>query len=767
MKNLNKVLFIIYLLTFIFFNKLLSQDIINPDKKGEITGSVISANTKSPIPGITIRIEGTNFGAYSDKEGKFIIKNIPVGMYQVKFTGIGYNTYVQTDVSVTTSKQAQLLLELSEKVIQLKGTEVRASYFQKRVETATSTQSLSYEDIRRAPGVQEDVIRATALLPGVGVTQAGRNDLVVRGGAPFENLFVVDNIEISNINHFGSQGTSGGPLSLVNLDFVKNVTFSAGGFGAKYGDKVSSMTNITLRNGNEDKLGGKAVLSATGFGVNFEGPISDNSSFLFSARRSYLDFIFKAAGFGFIPEYWDFQGKINYRLNNKNNFSFLTIGALDDVKLNNEDGDKRYDNSRVAIPSQKQYFSGLTWQHLFETGFLTITLGETYTNYFTFQNDSNLVEVFKNKSRESESILRTDVDFQLFDKLQLTFGNQVKWATSLEYNILIPGYMRKNNLGDTSGLYVDTSFRAYKNATYLSLTTTIDNFKFTLGSRLDFYNYLVNELFFSPRASFIYQINPVSAIVLSLGRYYQAPSYIWLIGDKNQSFNPIQADQIVLGYDHTPLEDLKVQLEVYYKFYSNYPARVFRPQAVLSPSGFDDITSDIPYGLEPLESIGKGFSRGVELFIQKKMGDIPLYGLLSISLSETKFQSIDGKERFGAFDTRAIFNLSLGYRFNPEWEVSGKFRAATGLPTTPFLPSGTLDYTDYNNGERLPTFHALDLRADKRWFFTNFTLVTYIDIQNIYSRQNVSGIKWNYRTSSTEYQKSIGILPTIGVSFEF
>ena len=758
---------IIILVMFLYYSGY-SQE--KNDENGTIIGRVISTMNQKPLQGVTVKIQETKLGAITNSKGYFSIKNVPVGIYAVKFSSVGFSTYVQSNVIVSSVKPAQLEIELSEKMIILPEVEVRASYFIKKIETASSTQSLSAEDIRRTPGVQEDVIRATALLPGVGVTGAGRNDLLVRGGAPYENLFLVDNIEVPNINHFGTQGSSGGPLSIINIDFVKNVDFSAGAFGAKYGDKTSSITNITLRNGNEEKFGGKAVLSATGFGINLEGPIVDGSSFFFSVRRSYLDFIFKAAGFGFIPEYWDFQGKINYKLNDNNYLSFLTIGALGSVKLNNNNADNIYKNSRVAVPNQNQYFSGLTWKSLFETGFLTITLGETFTKYSTYQNNDSIPpqKIFFNNSTEAETTLKTDVDIIISPNLDLTFGNQVKWATRLQYDILVPGYLRTDNFGNERTLAIDTNFRAYKNATYISLTSAFRSFKFTAGVRSDFYNFLETKLYLAPRASLIYQLNNVSAFVISAGRYYQSPSYIWLLGDtENKNMKPIKSDQIVIGYEHTPLEDLKVQLEVFYKRYNDYPARVYRPQAVLAPSGFEDLTSDIPFGLEPLSSKAEGNSYGAELFIQKKLSKIPIYGLFSLSYSENKFKSLDGIVRYGAYDSRIIMNIAIGYRIDDLWEISSKFRLASGQPTTAYTTTGVKDYSHYNEGERLPLFHSMDFRVDKRWNFDNFYLVTYLDIQNLYGRKNISGIRWDTQNNKPEFQSSFGLLPSIGVSLEF
>ncbi|HRI30600.1 MAG TPA: carboxypeptidase regulatory-like domain-containing protein, partial [Candidatus Kapabacteria bacterium] len=310
-------------------------------KTGIITGSVVNAITQAPIAGATIRVIGTKYGAVSKADGKFTIRNVPAGIYSVQANSIGFTPLSKSDIIVSTGKPYIIGFELQETSLQTEEVEVTASYFSRNPETITSTQTLNAEDVRRAPGVQEDIVRAVAILPGVSVTQAGRNDLIVRGGAPFENLFIVDNLEVPNINHFGTQGSTGGPLSIINIDFVREASFAAGGFQTRFGDRVSSLTNISLRNGNEEQFGGELNLSATGFGIIGEGPIADKGSYLFSVRRSYLDLIFKAAGFSFIPEYWDFQTKVNYRLDASNSLTFLAIGALNTVTFNNDDADDR------------------------------------------------------------------------------------------------------------------------------------------------------------------------------------------------------------------------------------------------------------------------------------------------------------------------------------------------------------------------------------------------------------------------------------------
>lgn len=277
----------------------------------------------------------------------------------------------------------------------------------------------------------------------------------------------------------------------------------------------------------------------------------------------------------------------------------------------------------------------------------------------------------------------------------------------------------------------------------------------------------------APRLGLRLATDDRTALTLSYMRAYQAPSYVWLVGDPEdaESLMPIRADQAVAGVERELRPDLKFQVEGYVELYGDFPARLFRPQAVLAPAGFEDATNDIPFGLEPLGSVGEGLVYGAELFLQKRLSDVPVYGLVSVAVSRAAFRAFDGGTRPGAYDVRLIGNLLAGWRISPVWEVSGKFRLATGLPSTPFVQegpnAGRLDFTRYNAGPRLPTFHALDLRVDRRWSFRDWQLDVYVDVQNVYGRSNVSQYQWNPRIGAVEPNESLGVLPSIGINIEF
>ena len=745
------------------------------EPQGRVTGRVVNATTQQPIQGAVVQLEGTTLGTMSDATGSFDLPIVPPGIYSLSARAVGFAPYVMSDVVVGSGKPLTVRVELAPQAIRLEALEVGPSYFRPPIQAAVSTQELGAEDVRRAPGVQEDVVRAVALLPGVAVTAAGRNDLIVRGGAPYENLFVVDGIEVPNINHFGSQGSTGGPLSLINIDLVQDVAFSSGGLAAKWGGRTASFTNITLREG-ADVPSGELNLSATGFGAIVEGPLGNNGSFLLSARRSYLDLLFKAAGFSFVPAYWDFQLKTSNRIDDANRISFLGIGALNSVTFFNETADDRYDNSRILSPEQNQYFAGLTWEHLLERGLLTVTLGRTYTRFRSLQQDSLVppTDVLRGYSTEGENSLRADLVLDPAPRLELDVGSVTKFASTLDYDLFLDGSLRLDQNGVPRPLNADTSFTAFRTAAYAEARYWVTSAaRVSVGLRGNYYGFLSDAFRLAPRVGLRLEPAATTAVTLSYARTYQAPSYIWLVGDpaNADSLGPFHADQVVVGIEHSLREDLKLQAETYYKVYGDYPARIFRPEAVLAPAGYEDATTDIPFGLEPLDNAGTGRAYGVELFLQKRLSSVPVYGLASIAVSRSEFKAIDGITRAGAYDGRVIANVLAGWRINTGWEVSGKFRLATGLPTTPFIESGPeagrLDFTRYNAGPRLPTFHALDVRVDRRWSFRGWQLDVYVDVQNVYGHKNVSQYTWNPRTGEVEPNDSLGILPSIGVNVEF
>lgn len=755
-----------YFLFIVLFIISLSKTGIS--QTGSIVGKVTDAITKEPLIGVNIVLSGTNFGDATNIKGEYNISGVPIGNYVVKASAIGYNPISKTDVVVSSGRPAMIDFELTESVIELGNVVVESDLFQSVPTEVSSIRNFSYEEIRRAPGGFEDVVRALAVLPGVAQSDAGRNDLIVRGGAPSENLFLVDGFVVQNINHFGTQGASGGPLSYVNLDFVKETSFSTGGFSALYGDKLSSVLNIQLRNGRKDRLGGKLTISASQFGLNLEGPVSEKSSFIFSARRSYLDLIFKAAGFSFVPEYYDVLTKFNYDIDNHNSFSFLLIGAFDNVRYFNDTEEKRKDNARILGSNQLQYVTGISYRHLFGKGFYTLSLSRNFVDYDTNQKDTLQNPIFKNKSKEKENTLRGDFIYKISPKAEINVGAAFKFV-QFSADVLLPNF--RTSFGEVlniTSLSEESNF--LKSELYLQYSGFyFDRLRFNLGVRGDYFDRINKGLVFSPRFSTAYYLTDLTTLNFSTGIYHQAPSYIWLIADKtNEDLKHIKVNQYIIGIDQKLREDIILKVEGFLKKYEDYPASTLRPYLVLANTGAGFAGSDdnfSAFGLETLQSSGIGEAKGFELSMQKKSSDIPHYGILSITYSNSEFKALDGVKRASSYEQRWIVNLSAGYIFNEKWEASIKIRYATGRPYTPYNSDGSQSIANYNT-QRFPEFHTVDLRIDRRWNFDNWTLITYLDIQNIYNRNNQTNIRWDFEEKEAVFNDSIGILPSIGISIE-
>jgi hypothetical protein len=769
MKTLSHFILKAFLSACLCLSAVLSAVAAPEGSTGMVQGTVSDASTREPLISANITVVGTTIGATTDSDGHFQIAKLAPGTYRMKATTVGYTPLIKTDIVVAPGRQVEVVFALEPAAVELNEITVQPSYFETGKSVPGSSQSLSNEEIRRAPGGEEDVVRAIAVLPGVVQTSAGRNDLIVRGGAPSENLYVVDGHEVPNINHFGTQGATGGPLSFVNLDFVRDVTFSTGGFGVRYGDRLSSVLDLSVEEGRTDRLGGKATISASQFGLNAEGPLGGKGSFILSARRSYLDFIFRSAGFGFVPEYWDFLGKATFHPDAQNEISFLNIGALDRIQFYNDTPDNRFDNSQILGNSQDQYFSGVSWKRLLHGGVLTTSLTRSYVNYRFLQTDSLLNPIFQSNSKEGETGLQSDMLLRLTPHTDVSIGLEGK-TVKLDGTLSLPRF--ETSFGDSLNVRrADWNQRATKSAAYLQIAQKLSpKLTLTAGGRLDYFDRIDNKLGFSPRGSLSYDLAARTTVGLSGGVYRQALSYIWLTTNtRNKQLDFVRVDQAVLSLERVVRPDTRVRVEGYLKRYGNYPVSVTRPYLVLANTGAgfggseDGFSS---FGFDDLRSKGRGLARGLELSVQKKLSEIRCYGIASVTYGKVEFTGLDGVTRAGLYDQRFIFNLSGGYQPSLKWEYSAKFRLGTGTPYTPFDARGKQSVAVYDS-KRLPLFHSADIRVDRRWNLSSWTLVTYMDLQNVYNHKNVEGYTWNARKQIVEANKDIGLLPTIGISAEF
>lgn len=757
---------LIFIGIFYYFN-------LFPQDKGEINGRIVDKMTQQPVIGGIVEIVQLKLKTGTDDNGYFILSGIPAGVYSVQFSSVGYVPLIKDFISVNSNSSLNILAELE--IISTDEINVEALRFEKPIDISNSFKNLSFEEIRRSPGGFEDIGRVIQTLPGVSFVNDGRNDLIVRGGSPAENLFLVDGAPIPNINHFGSQGTTGGPTSIIDLNFIREVNFLTGGFSARYGDKLSSVLDIKLREGNRNRFMGNINLSATGFGGILEGPIgsSEKGSWLFSIRRSYLDFVFNAVGFGFIPEYNSLQLKGVYDINPNNILTVNFIGNIDKVRFNNDDIEDKQNNENILKNNQYGYTNSYELKSLLSNkSFSRIILSRSYSNYDYSGRDANFVEKFKNLSEEGQTVLKAEYNLIPNSKSEISFGaegklinfkNEIKTAQDTLYTI----DPQTGNRYVIPALDFNTSNTTFKFASYIQLTQSfLNRIKINLGLRYDYFDFINKKNYISPRASATISILHNFNLNFSYGIFYQSPSYIWLVSNsQNRDLMNIRADHYIAGIEYILGKDSRATIEVYYKKYKDYPASSLRPYFILANNGGDyENTSN--FGLEPLVSEGIGYAKGIELFFQKTLSE-KFYATANLSLFMAKYTSLDGIERASNFDNGVLFIANGGYIAGKGWEISSKFRYVGGRPFTPINQfDGTQLITQYNS-DRLPDYYSLDIRVDKKWSFKKWSLVTYVDIQNITGKKNITSYKWNKYTREIESNKSLGVFPTVGINAMF
>ena len=743
---------------------------------GTIKGLVIDSESKEPLIGANVVLKGTQKGAATSQSGSFVIESIPVGSYTLLFSYIGYEVLAKVDVIVRSQRITFVDAELLHSAIEVEGIVVTPEFFQGIEDQPTSSIGLSGEEIRRAPGSAGDVSRIIYGLPSVAKVSDTKNSLIVRGGGPTENGFYIDNIEIPNINHFPEQGSSGGPIGLVNVDFVDNVDFLTGGFSTKYGDRLSSIMDMTFRKGNTDEFDAQLSADFSGFGAQAEGPIP-GGSWLFSARRSFLDLIVGAIGEdrSSVPQYSDVQGKLFFNISPRHKLSVISLLSLDNISLSGRDAIKKQSNFYNDFRLWSNT-AGANWTYLWNThGYSETSLSNTTNAYHSRGYETRgLIEsgkeqlVFGMKPFESEFRLRNINHYRFSPGHAIELGVEAKYL-DVNYDNYYGEY--NDDLGNPTSEYtVNDHIRASKLSAFASYEyNPFQNLTLTPGLRVDHFTFNQNTDV-SPRVSVNYQATSTFSVNAAAGVFHQfLPLPLLTQNAANKKLMDPVAYHYVLGFHKLLSEDTRLTLEAYAKEYDRFPLDPVQPQLfvidqVLQTSMF--------YNGNPLVDKGKAYTRGLEVVLQKKLAR-EIYGLLSASYFRSKYRDYDGVWRNRAFDNRFTFQVEGGYKPNNKWEFSVRWLFAGGRPYTPFDESaseetgrGVLDVNQIN-GERLPDYHSLNLRVDRRFHFSKSNLIFYFSVWTAYGRKNLDNDGWNEVRNEKEENRQWGTLPLFGLEFEF
>jgi len=739
---------------------------------GTLEGVVRDRETKQAIVGAKVSIVSTKLGSVTDANGKFKISEIPVGVVQVKVDAFEYNTLTKTDIVIKASKPTYLPLELNVRSAQAKEITVVDNLFERAEDAKVSTNKLSQEEIRRAPGASEDVTRMMLLLPGVVVSSDTRNDLIVRGGSPAENFILIDGIEIPNINHFGIQGTGGGEVGMLQVDFLQDVTFSAGGFSSKYGDRMSSVMDIHFREGNRNKGESRAIIGTVGAGAMTEGPINDGKgAFMIAGRQSYYDEVLNLLDRSFkttIPNYTNFNLKLSYDLDANHRLALIGVGGRDNIRQTSNPSAVDLNEN-----NQWQYVLGLshTWL-LNKQSFIRTSLSNNYYTFFTrtvqASTQGTPEDKYRNESSEREFVLRSDLSYRISGD-DLFEAGIVARQVSAENQLNIRPYFDPYTATLRPAVNETRNASAVKFGGYAQYNKLfLNRFSLTAGARFDYFSYIDEPLSFAPRAGLSIYLRSNLKLNFAYGMYYQSPPMVWVMAKpENRALRQLRADHFVTGLEFYPNDDLKLTVEAFTKSYRNYSASSQIPALSMANLATEFGT----FGLdERLTNGGTGRANGIEIFAQKKFTD-SYYFIANYSLSQIEHAGLDGVLRPGSFDFRHVVSLTVGYKLDENWEIGVRWRYLGGKPYTPFNEESSVSVGGFFdlaqiNALRYPEYSRLDVRVDYRLFTSDVTLTAFVDIQNALNNANVSGQIWNTSTRRADFVYHIPLLPVVGIRAE-
>ena len=783
-------------------------------QRGIIKGSVSNKINNQRIPFANVTVQGTTVGVVADESGNFQINELAPGLYNLRISFVGFKPLTVFEIEVTTARPALVDVSLEEEVTKLETIEVVATdQFYRSEESPLSLRTIGPAEIKRTPGGNRDISKVVRSLPGVASTPSFRNDIIIRGGAPSENTFYLDGIQIPVINHFQTQGSSGGPVGIINVDLLSEVNFYSGAFPANRGNTLSSVFDFRLKDGRNDKWIVNGIIGATDLGVTLDGPVSKKSSLVLSVRRSYLKFLFDIFNLPFLPVYNDFQFKYKHKIDSKNQITFLGIGAIDDFSLNydapekaNTDAEReeaQYILNLLPVSTQWNYTAGLKFEHFRQNATTSFIISNNALNIATTKyqnNDSSLPEnlIQDYNSRETETRIRLEDDI-VKDNWRINYGSGYEFVTykTRDFNRIVTqqGYTERN---------FNSEIRLNKLSVFGQISRTIGK-KLTLsaGVRTDVNDYSSTMLNpfdqISPRFSASYALTEVIALNFNTGIYYQLPAYTVLgyrdsqsgeLTNKINGVTFIKSKHVVSGIEFNLPRNTRITFEGFYKDYDNYPF-LTEDSVSLANLGADFGT----IGNAPVTSTGNGRSYGLEFLLQQKLYR-GFYGLLSYTWVRSEFEDKDGIYVPSAWDNRHLVSVTGGKRFNKNWELGIRWLFTGGAPYTPYnvaqtvyrqnwdvRPYGIPDY-ELLNTARISAFHQLDIRLDKKYFFNRWSIDLYLDIQNAYNhitkfQDNIDVQRDGNNTplvdpNDPEYyqpkfiQNTYGqILPTIGVIFEF
>ena len=812
------------LLPFVLF--LLSLQTFSQSGSGNIIGWITNANTSQGVAFATISVSEVSRSVSSDSSGKYLLAGLPPGSYTVTVSSVGYESATKFNIVVSSGNDNELSFELLPASSVLQDVVVTSNFRRATASTITtplSVQRLTTEEIRAFPGGNFDISKVIQSLPGVGAaasTGGGpRNDIIIRGGAPNENVYYLDGIEIPVINHFSTQGSAGGPQGILNVSFIEDVKLSSSAFDARYDNALSGVFEFKQKLGNPDHVQGNIRLGASELAATLEGPLNrkKNLTFLASARRSYLQYLFRLIDLPIRPNYWDFQYKISYRPNSKSTFTFLGVGAIDEFAFaapKEPTPEKLYTINRVPNINQDSYTIGGSYRHALKNGSYQVALSRNSLNNQLIKYDNNDESSSANLRinllfRETENKLRADIN-QTIKGFSISYGlvtQYVQYNTSTFLRRRAAVYDTTGNLVQTPDIQnfgADINFLKCGGYIQANKKLAADRLGISGGIRTDLNSFTTNGndplAALSPRLAISYILSKRFTVNGTVGRYAKIPPYT-VLGFRNNAgvFVNKKAEYLlsthyVAGVEYLPKSTTRFTLEAFLKNYDNVPVSIADGISLANQGADFGVV-----GNEAVNTNGKGESYGFEFFAQQKLVK-QFFATLSYTFFYSRYTNANGVYAPSAWDNRHLLTIAGGYKFKRNWELGIKYRFQGGNPYTPFdeeasranyltLGAGLLDYSRINT-LRLGNLSTSDIRIDKKWNFKKSSLDVYIDVTNWWATKTPAIDSYTFKRTAdnSAFETTDGqpiradgsnaipvrlnnsdafVLPTIGFIYEF
>ena len=763
------------------------------NNKQNIRGVVLDKLSQTPIIGATIAVQNSTKQTQTDNSGNYLLTDMAPDRYEIKVSFSGYKEVIIPNVIVTSGKEVILDITMEDEFNKLNEVVVKASNKAGTINklASVSARTFSMEEVNRFAGGRSDVARLAANFAGVSTPDDSRNDIVIRGNSPVGVLWRIDGMNVTNPNHFASVGTTGGAVSALNTNLLKNSDFFTSAFPAEYGNANSGVFDIGFRNGNSKKRETTVQLGViTGLEATTEGPINKEkgSSYLVGYRYS-LAGVAQAAGVDIgttaTPTYQDLTFKLNGSTTKFGKFSLFGILASSTINIDGGNSNTLYGNGNQVDFASKIGILGLNhFKQINSKSYMSSTIGLNYTNNTINSYDFDRA-TSTSFTKEMSDVGKTGYNFSTTYNLKINSKVFFKAGIQDELMGLDLFYKTKQNSNDAWKQIWDTN-------SYTNLAQAFVHGKFnlsdqlTLNAGLHSQKFFLNESFsIEPRLGLKYAINSQSSFNLGYGLHSQMqPINVYFLQTQNQdgsySYNNKNLDftksqHFVLGYDLQPLKDWRLKTEIYYQQLSNVPVNTFSSSYSMLNTG-----SSFKTELEDnLTNTGTGKNYGAEVTIEKFFSN-GYYGLFTSSLYSSKYKGSDGIERSTAFNGKYVFNILGG----KEWKVGSenrnkfatdiKFTNAGGRAYTPIdltasqslnreVVSSDAYSANYTNYFRLDVKGTYTINSKNKQLSQSFSL----DLQNVSNHKNMFSQSYDNQRQNVSTTYQLGFFPNFIYKLQF